>query len=346
MATQSSTKKKSSNNKSSNSSQSRSSSTGRKTNSNRSANNGSRGGSGSSAGRSSGNKSGSSRNSGRNGSDKLTNIFLLLLLITIIVLAVLYFQNKSEGSGDGTPTPTGQVQPGGVTPQPEDGKQQNTVTPGAGATQTPVPTTKPTDEAGEPTDVPQETPTPEENGTPTPQVTVPASDHILTAEADEILADVFWEEGYRFTLSDSEFTVDGTVYYRYDAFYGGVAQDYDVLVRKADGELYYYENGSLREFDGVPEHTKEPETDEGTEEMTSDQAAELLRQFPYTSLGLPAALDECSLVLDNWKTVVDGVECSCLNVFYNGTLAGSIYFTEDAAHVYYLDEFGEFVKVR
>ena len=56
--------------------------------------------------------------------------------------------------------------------------------------------------------------------------------------------------------------------------------------------------------------------------------------------------DECSLALDNWKTVVDGEESYCLNVFYQGALAGNIYFTEDAEHVYYLDEFGEFVKVR
>lgn len=326
MATQSGTKKKNTNS--------------RNTGSSRSTGSG-RGGS-----RSSGNQKGKSR-SGGNGSDKLTNIFLLLLLVTIIVLAVLYFKNSSGDSGDAAPTPTGQVQPGGVTAQPEDGTGQDTVTPVPPATPTPVPTAaEPTGGAGEITDVPQETSTPEAIVTPTPKVSSPAADHILTAEADEILADVFWEEGYRFTLTDSEFTVAGTVYYRYDTFYGGVAQSYDVLVRRSDGELYYYENGSLREFDGVPAHTEQTETDAESNEMTSDRAAELLRQFPYTSLGLPAELDECSLVLDNWKTVVDGVECSCLNVFYNGTLAGSIYFTEDAAHVYYLDEFGEFVRVR
>lgn len=344
MAAQSNTKKNNSGSRSASKSKttsSRSGSTGRSSGGSNKSRTGSRSG-----GRASGSKKGNGGNGGGNGSDRLTNIFLLLLLITVIVLAVLYFKNKGGEAGDGTPTPTGQAQPGGLTPQPEEETPQSTKAAQPQEEPTPSPTAQPTQEAPDGTQAPSETPALSPTAAPTPQASPSGQDYIQTAEADEILADVFWEEGYRFTLSDSDFAAGGTAYYRYDAFYGSAEEPYDVLVRKSDGELYYYENGALKEFDGVPEHAKEPDADGETPELTSDEAAELLRQFPYTSLGLPAPLDECSLVLDNWKTVVDGVECSCLNVFYNGTLAGSIYFTGDAAHVYYLDEFGEFVKVR
>lgn len=290
------------------------------------------------------------RGSGRNGggrkddrgSDKWMNIFLVLLVITVIVLAVLYFRKDADEPEN--PVPTQQVQPGGVTPGAGDVTGEPTAEPTVPDEPTQTPTATP---VMTPADTPQPTkePEPTEAVSPTPQATVPAEQGIGTAQADEILADVFWEVGYRFTLSDSDFTLDGETYYRYDASYQGEAQSYDVLVRRDDGELYYYENGTKRDFDGLPEHTKQPEEAvSGT--MTADAAAELLRQFSHTSLGLPAPLDECSLMLDNWKTVVYGEECYCLNVFYDGALAGNLYFTEDAAKVYYLDEFGEFVAVR
>lgn len=298
--------------------------------------------------KSSSGRSGGGRKKTKIGSDKLLNIFLVLLLITIIVLVILYFRKGSGEKEEPTPIPTQQLQPGGVTMPPEDlteGVKEPTPAP-TDALPTPEPTA--TQPEPSPTESPEPTQDTEVSSTPepTPQVTAPAAVGIGTAEADEILADVFWEEGYRFTLSDSKFSLDGGTYYRYDVFYNGQVQGYDVLVGRTDGELFYYEDGVRREFDGLPEHTKQPGNEEVPDGMTADAAAEMLKQFPYTSLGLPAELDECSLMLDNWKTVVQGEECFCLNVFYNGTLAGNIYFTEDAEHVYYLDEFGEFVRVR
>lgn len=291
---------------------------------------------------------------GKNGSDRLLNIFLVLLLITIVVLAVLYFKKGSDDTENPVPTqPPGGVTvvPEGVTVLPDEpGPSPTVAVPVTDAPTSAPPSEKPTaSPQPTPTKVPEPTaaaePTPAAE--PTAEAVKPPSSGIGTAEADEILADVFWEAGYRFTLSDSKFEVDGGSYYRYDVSYGGQAQDYDVLVDQADGELYYYENGTRRDFDGLPEHVNPPEGDGETDmAMTADAAAELLKDFSYVSLGLPAKLDECSLMLDNWKTVVYGRECYCLNVFYNGSLAGSIYFTETADHVYSLDEFGEFVEVR
>lgn len=290
---------------------------------------------------------------GKNSSDKLLNIFLILLFLTIVVLAILYFRKGSDEPENPVPSPPpGQVTagPADVTAEPEDPELSPTVTVPASVTDAPTsapPSVEPTEPTGPPEPTPTGQPEPTTAQEPTPEATKQPSSGIGTAEADEILADVFWEAGYRFTLSDSKFELDGGAYYRYDVSYGGKAQDYDVLVDQTDGELYYYENGSRREFDGLPEHTEPPKEDgEMDMAMTADAAAELLKPFSYISLGLPAELDECSLMLDNWKTVVYGQECFCLNVFYNGSLAGSIYFTETADHVYSLDEFGEFVEVK
>ncbi len=297
-----------------------------------------------------------SRNMGRkknstNNTDRLTNIFLILLVLTIIVLAILYF--KKEPDEPSNVAPTGQVQPGGtkmpeiLTPEPSPSQEVPEPTEPE-PTVTDTPETPDADATPEPTAQPSSTPEPtkEEEPTvePTPEATpTPVAGGIDAEEANDILAGIFWEAGYRFTLSDSDFTFDGEEYFRYDVTFDKKAEDYDVLVHRESGDVFYYEGGLIREFDGLPEHVQQGGQEGG---MTADAAAELLEEIPHTSLGLPAALDECSLALDNWKTVVDGEESYCLNVFYQGALAGNIYFTEDAEHVYYLDEFGEFVKVR
>lgn len=294
-------------------------------------------------------------------SDRWMNLFLILLLLAIIVLAVLYFSKDKDEPAN--PVPTGQAKPSeAVTPgiPPETITPEPTATPTGEVSVTPEPTaTIPAPTKAE--EIPDATPTLEptsdpETITPSPtaaaEVTNPDSvsqtpvpgkgDSLSAEEANDILAGIFWEAGYRFTLSDSHFSKGNVEYFRYDVTYGGKAQDYDILVEKEDGKVYFYEDGEVREFDELPDYSGQ----ESGGEITADLAAELLGEIPYSSLGLPAALDECSLALDNWKTVVAGEEAYCLNVFYQGSLAGNLYFTEDAEHVYYLDEFGEFVKVR
>lgn len=299
-------------------------------------------------------------------SDRWMNLFLILLLLTIIVLAILYFKKDKDDSAD--PAPTGQAKPSGaVTP----GIFPGTITPEPSATpmEDVSVTPEPTATISVPTkaeEIPDATPTLKptsdpETITPSPTVTVGVTnpdsvsqtptpskgDSLSAEEANDILAEIFWEAGYRFTLSDSNFSKGGVEYFRYDVTYGGKIQDYDVLVEKEEGKVYFYEDGAVRKFDDLPDHSGQESNGEKEDgEITADLAAELLGEIPYASLGLPAALDECSLVLDNWKTVVAGEEAYCLNVFYQGALAGNLYFTEDAEHIYYLDEFGEFVKVR
>lgn len=292
------------------------------------------------------------------------NLLLIALVLVIIVLAILFFRkDKDEPAG---PAPTGSAKPseaitpgifGTISPEPS-------ITPMGEVSATPEPTaTLPAPTKAE--EIPDATATPEptsapETITPSPtaeaevtnpdsasQTPAPSKDSLNAEEANDILAGIFWEAGYRFTLSDSDFSKGNVEYFRYDVAYGGKTLDYDVLVEKEDGEVYLYEDGAVKKFDGLPDHKgEESDGEKENEEITADLAAELLADIPYTSLGLPAALDECSLALDNWKTVVAGEEAYCLNVFYQGALAGNLYFTEDAEHVYYLDEFGEFVKVR
>lgn len=316
-------------------------------------------------GRQNGN-SGNKKKRKKKDSDRWVNLFLVLLLITIVVLAILYFKKDKDEPAD--PVPTGSVNPNeAITPGilPGTISPEPSVTPTGEISATPEPTvTISVPTKGE--EIPDATATPKptpgsETITPEPtaaaevtnpdsvsQTPVPGkSDSVSAEEANDILAGIFWEAGYRFTLSDSDFSKESAEYFRYDVAYGGKTQDYDVLVKKEDGKVYFYEDGVIREFDGLPDHSgQEPDAEKEDGEITADFAAELLAEIPYTSLGLPAALDECSLALDNWKTVVAGEEAYCLNVFYQGTLAGNLYFTEDAEHIYYLDEFGEFVKVR
>lgn len=320
-------------------------------------------GSGGSAGKSAGGSSGrsGSRSAGGNrtsGSrkrssrqdDRLTNILFGLLLVAVVVLVVA-FAFKKRGSGEEeTPTPTPAIQGNTPAPTPTEQAGEN-ITPEptptepaaptgegepGGSTPEPVPTDTP---AGELTPVLSPTPEP----TPTPSKVQPTPEaEVSLEEAEKLIENAFWEagEGYRFELSDNDMELGGATYYRYRVYYRNKVQDYALLVDRVDGKLYYYENGERTDFDGG---RHEPDEDGA---MTEEKAAELLADIPHASLMLPAPLGECRLSLDRWRTVVSGVDCYCLNVFYQDALAGSIYFTETADTVYYLDEFGEFVRVR
>lgn len=318
-------------------------------------------GSGGSAGKSAGGSSGrsGSRSAGGNrtsGSrkrssrqdDRLTNILFGLLLVAVVVLVVA-FAFKKRGSGEEeTPTPTPAIQGNTPAPTPTEQAGENiTLEPTptepaaptgegepGGSTPEPVPTDTP---AGELTPVLSPTPEP----TPTPSKVQPEAE-VSLEEAEKLIEDAFWEagEGYRFELSDNDMELGGATYYRYRVYYRNKVQDYALLVDRVSGKLYYYENGERTDFDGG---RHEPDEDGA---MTEEKAAELLADIPHASLMLPAPLGECRLSLDRWRTVVSGVDCYCLNVFYQDALAGSIYFTETADTVYYLDEFGEFVRVR
>ncbi len=320
-------------------------------------------GSGGSAGKSAGGSSGrsGSRSAGGNrtsGSrkrssrqdDRLTNILFGLLLVAVVVLVVA-FAFKKRGSGEEeTPTPTPAIQGNTPAPTPTEQAGEN-ITPEptptepaaptgegepGGSTPEPVPTDTP---AGELT--PALSPTPEP--TPTPSKVPPTPEaEVSLEEAEKLIENAFWEagEGYRFELSDNDMELGGATYYRYRVYYRNKVQDYALLVDRVSGKLYYYENGERTDFDGG---RHEPDEDGA---MTEEKAAELLADIPHASLMLPAPLGECRLSLDRWRTVVSGVDCYCLNVFYQDALAGSIYFTETADTVYYLDEFGEFVRVR
>ncbi|MDE7298444.1 MAG: hypothetical protein K2N94_06385 [Lachnospiraceae bacterium] len=312
-------------------------------------------GSGRSGSRSSGSgrSSGSSRKNSRSG-DRLTNILLGLLLVTIVVLAVMFALSKRGSDEEETPTPTAISGPQGNTPVPSPSGQGE-----ADATSSPQPpaSTAPTaggepqgstplpepsgPEDAEPTQEPSLTPSAAPTPTPTATAAQPGP-AVSLEESEKLIENAFWEAGenYRFELADDDMELGGDMYYRYKVYYRNQAEAYALLVDRVSGKLYYYENGERTEFDG---NRREPEQDD---KMTAEKAAELLADIPASSLMLPAPLGECKLSLDNWKTVVQGVDCYCLNVFYRDTLAGSIYFTETADTVYYLDEFGEFVRVR
>lgn len=301
-------------------------------------------------------QNGTRRKKKKKSGDWLTNLFLILLVVTIVVLLLVYVTGRKKPKDQeelppASPTPT-IIVPITSEPEPtqEDSPEEPTnikePTPTKGSekeeevqTPTPPPITPEGSVSPQPTD---ELPTPTLE--PTPQPTQDAGEEeepVSIEEAEKIIQDAFWEAGedYRFVLSDRDLTLDNEVYYSYTVYYRNKAEDYSILVARKNGRMYYYNDGVKSDYDGL---LREPEG----AEMTEEHAKELLSDIPAESLMLPVPLEECSLSLDNWKTVVYGSDCYCLNVFYNNVLAGNIYFTESADKVYYLDEFGEFVKVK
>ncbi len=273
-------------------------------------------------------RSNSSRSNSRSkqqgsGGDGLTKLMLFLLCALIVVLLVINLTKEKENTEEPTPTPypTMELTPSvAPTEKPEN-------------TPTPEPTKKPEN-------TPTEAPTPE----PTDIPDIPEAD-VSIAEADGLMKQVVNVEGYSFEMSDDHLRIDEHVYYSYVILYNGAEEDYVVLVDRADGSMFYYNEKGRQPLEFFPMDWKET-PDTGNEAMTVERAEKWLSAISYTSMALPAPLSDCTLELDAWKTVVSGVECYCLNVFYQGTLAGTIYFTDEAEQVYYLDEFGEFIRVQ
>lgn len=324
------------------------------------------------AGTSSKGRTGSSRSNGRNGGNKkgqkgndtLTNVFLGLLLLTTLVLAVIFAKQKlADKDADANPAPTAKVTeaPTGSEPSVGDGGDDKngdrTDDKESQKTEEPAGTPAATGPAPEPTatTVPVATQAPEptaadaQEATQIPEPTGAAlyEPAVSEIEANQKVASEFWGSGdsYRVTLIDKKYALGDKYYYRYEVLYKGQAEDYTLLLEHETGELFAMkQEGSPEKFTGVKK--EQEETDAAEKEMTEQKAAQLLEGLSASVLMLPAELSECTLSLDEWKTLVNGEECYCLNVFYQNALAGSLYFNESGTSVYYLDEFGEFVRVR
>lgn len=327
---------------------------------------------GSRTGTSSKGRTGSSRSNGRNSgskkgqkeNDTLTNVFLGLLLLTTLVLAVIFVKQKLTDKDAGanqdstakvTETPAGSEpsvgndgddnngEPG-EDREPQKTKEPDGTPAATGTAPKPTATTAPVaTQAPEPTAAD----TQEVTQTPEPTDAAPYEPAVSEIEANQKVTSEFWGSGdsYRVTLIDKKYALGDKYYYRYEVLYKGHAEDYTLLLEHETGELFAMKQGcSPEKFTGVKK--EQEETDAAEKEMTEQKAAQLLEGLSASALMLPAELSECTLSLDEWKTLVNGEECYCLNVFYQNALAGSLYFNMSGTSVYYLDEFGEFVRVR
>lgn len=291
------------------------------------------------------NSRGNSRSSRSNGSagDGLTRFLLILLIVLVIIMIISNWKKGKEQENTPTPTPVEQLTP---TTEPEATPTTEAFGGTADVTPTPLPT-----QGADATPTP--TPVAEPEATPTISVDAPEAE-VSIAEADGLMAKVVNVNGYSYEMSDDHLWVDGRVYYCYVVVYQEVEEKYAILVAQDNGEMYYYDtNGNRTPLTKFPMDSVETPQQGSTGSigdtelgLTVSQAKEWLSDVSFTRLALPAPLAECTLSLDDWKTMVNGVECYCLNVFYNNALAGTIYFTENAAQIYYLDEFGEFIPVR
>ncbi|MBQ9119603.1 MAG: hypothetical protein IJY09_06055 [Lachnospiraceae bacterium] len=282
----------------------------------------------------SGNRGRGSQKSSSSG-DGLSKVLLILFLGLLVVLLISgLLKNKKENEEKPTPTPTGQITAAltpTVAPTPE-GMGDPTLAP------SPTPTV-----AATPTLTPSPTPSPV--ATPTVPPAEPEA-AITLDEAEAKMAEIVNVAGYDYELSDDHLWKDGRMYYCYVITYQQ-AEQYAILLDQESGEMYYYDaEGNKTPLEHFPMDSTEAPGQGENAGISEEKAVSWLSELSFTSLALPAPLAECEVSLDTWKTMVYGKECYCLNVFYQGTLAGTIYFTETAQSVYYLDEFGEFIRVR
>lgn len=292
----------------------------------------------------------------KGGTDTLTKVFFVLLVVTILMIIaaiVSWKKDQPDDSNTPTPKPTQSVS-NDLTKAAEEKKPTKKPEKETKATETPVPTKA---AENEPENTPTEAPTPAPTATPAPTSTptptpVPEPEPEVTLDqAKRVLEENFGNE-YKFSLSDDHLYLNGSTYYCYFVNYNGKDQDYAVLINRESGKLYYYDGNevttqkienSTGDGSEVGDGTGSDANEEG---MTAQKAVSSLAGLSAGQLNLPASLEECTVSLDQWTTMIDGNNCYCLNVFYQDSLAGILYFTEEAEHVYYADDFGDFVKVK
>lgn len=289
--------------------------------------------------------------------------FAIIIVIALIIILGIYIITQSQGSKDPTPTqaptPTTIVLGTTNTPVPDTNPTdapavatqtpnptEATATKAPEATSTPEPTPVPTT-AVEPTAVPAtSTPLPEITPTPTavPRVTVDEAKAVVTKKVDTNL--------YTVALMNDQLNVDGTDYFMYAVYEKSTGKPFSsfLIVSKQSGDIYYYENGTISEFDKFPPDStsiKDPSQETGTV-ISADKAYKLLCTIDKDTLMLVKAPSEYVAEYDKEAIVtVNGKNCYEIFLFEttNGkrVLRGDFFVSEDGLDCYVSDpDTGEF----
>lgn len=275
---------------------------------------------------------------------------LLIYVYSVVALALLVSCKTVIFDGGIDPLPTTPPTKGptasaeSVIPEkePEVEKQEPVVTPEKEPTQNPA---EPT-----PTAVPEQAPTPTQAPvvlTPTP---VPTQGPISADAAKKLLLDEIGA-GYAAEQTGSV-RIAGTEYYLFTVSDREHVYTPQIAVDATSKELFYfYSEDELAEFANFPPDNVESaggEEDAGDDGFQADDAVELLKSLSAMDLGLPAELSAYTILVDEWTTMVYGMECFCVNAYAeleNRKQLMGVYFVAIDGSAAYRSDMGDFVLI-
>ncbi len=266
------------------------------------------------------------------GPDFVTIFFVLLAVVLVVILISKYM---SEQKGKDKETPTGTTELTG-TPGPEDsvGAPDDSVGGPDEITGDPE-VTKP------PVMKPTTAPTPEPTPTEVPDLTL--------AEAKKIVANIVELDVYSIELLDDHLMLDGSEYFSFcinDANGEGIPPL--LIVEKKTGEILCYDDTGASHVERFPlDKTESGGSTETT--LSADKAKEILGKYSKEALGLEKAAADYNMSVDEWTTIVGGIECYGINLteLVDGKerFRGTFYVAMDGSAIYSMDEAtGEFIK--
>jgi len=274
---------------------------------------------------------------------------VLVCIYSVLILALLVSCKKVIFDGGDKPLPTTPVTKAPTAAadvNPDDDKQSEqapTSAPVQTATSTPVPPA---------TEAPAPTSTPVPTSTPTPLPPTPTPGPITVAEAKALLLDEIGA-GYEAEHTGAVDTA-GAGYYLFTVSDDAHTYTPQIAVNVKSKEIfYYYSQDEIVEFANFPPDNLESAGGEesGSQEddgFTSQDAVALLNGLSATDLGLPATLSEYTILVDEWTTMVYGLECYCVNAYAeleNRKQLMGVYFVAVDGSAAYRSDMGDFVLI-
>ena len=279
---------------------------------------------------------------------------LVVCIYSVLILTLLVSCKKVIFNGSDDPLPTTPATPTtAAAKNPDEGKtpEQVPTKDPLQATSTPSPTA-----ATAVTEAPvaTSTPVPTSTTTPAPEPT-PTQGPITVSEAKAVLLGEIGA-GY-----EAEYTGDaktgGAEYYLFTVSDSAHTYTPQIAVNANSKEIfYYYSQDELAEFANFPPDNLESaggedgkgDGNEGENAFTSQSAVDLLMGLTAAELGLPAKLSEYTILVDEWTTMVYGLECYCVNAYAeleNRKQLMGVYFVAVDGSAAYRSDMGDFVLI-
>ena len=279
-------------------------------------------------------------------------IYMIVLLGLLVSCKKVIFDGKDKPlpTTPATKAPTAAASDGQVGQTPEDNskpEKQPTDVPVQEATGTPLPT---------PTEAPVENTPPANNpsatSSPSPIPTAsPVPEPLTAAEAGQLLLGAIGG-AYRIEQSGAVETAD-SAYYLFTVSDDEHVYSPQIAVDARSRDIYYYySQDEIAEFVNFPPDNLESAGQE-EDEVTADDFSErdavaLLNKLSAADLGLPAALGEYTILVDEWTTMVYGLECYCVNAYAeleNRKQLMGVYFVAIDGSAAYRSDMGDFILI-